>query len=236
MYVLVGDQVLNSTVNPSTITDFESSMNYRNGTKHWSFLWTPKDTNSSVRIEYITFISRARPNIAATQLQITSLGRLANVSIMDVLDGRSAIRSFAGERGSYSTTPSIFISNHPDGLPDITAWTVSTVDGSAIAKPRTLVYPNNNTMTIAQQWDVQLVSNNTTTFNKFVGVASTDKFPDAQFVASQASLNATRDGWDTLLAEHTAIWNNDMQQSRIPNYRDPATDRLPLNDTTAEKN
>ncbi|PQE25888.1 acid trehalase protein [Rutstroemia sp. NJR-2017a BBW] len=236
MHVLVGGQVLNSTVDPSSITKFESSMDYRNGIKSWSFLWTPEGTNSSMSIEYLTFMSRARPNVAATQLQITSLSGLVNASIMDVLDGRSAIRSFAGERGSYNSTPSIFTSNHPDGLPDIAAWTVSTVDGSAVANSRTLVYPNSDTMTMAQQWDVQLVANNTATFHKFVGIASTDKFPDPESVASQASLNATRDGWDALLAEHTAIWNNDIQQSRIPSYRDPTTGRLPPNDMTAEKN
>lgn len=238
--VTVGEQVLNSTVDSATISNFTSSMNFKDATKHWSFTWTPSlNSRSSFKVDYTMFVSRARINVAATQLVVTPLnGTRENITITDILDGRSAVRSFLGQKGTYTDTDSIYVSNHPNGLEDISAWTVSTTDFSSgqsnYISPRAIVYPNENSMTIGQEWTLELKPGQPSTFHKFVGVASTDKFPDAQFSATQASRNATQDGWVSLLAEHTAIWTRDMQRNKIPSYREPVTGRLPENDTMAE--
>ncbi|KAI9644695.1 alpha,alpha-trehalase ath1 [Ciborinia camelliae] len=240
IYVTVGDQVLNSTTDLATISNYISTVNFRDGTMGWNYTWTPNlNDGSSFKIEQMTFISRARLNVAATQLIVTPMnGTTERVTITDCLDGRSAVRSYLGDKGAYDDTPSIYVSNHPNGLQDVSAWTVSTANfshGDANNTPsRTIVYPNNDTMTIGQEINLQLKPGQSTTFHKFVGVASTDHFPDAKLTATQASRNATRDGWDLLLAEHTEIWNQDMQRNKIFDYRDPATGRLPVNDTIAE--
>ncbi|QSZ30381.1 hypothetical protein DSL72_004904 [Monilinia vaccinii-corymbosi] len=240
IHVTISGQVLSPTVDSATISNFTSSMNFRDATKHWSFTWTPDLNRSSCfRMDYMMFISRERVNVAATQLIITPLnGARENIIITDILDGRSAVRSFLSEKGAYGDTESIYVSNHPNGLQDISAWTVSTAnlfDGRTnYMSPRAIVYPNDNSMTIGQQWNLELKPGQPSTFHKFVGVASTDKFPDAKLTATQASRNAARDGWDILLAEHTAIWNRDMQRNNIHSYRDPSTGRLPANDTMAE--
>lgn len=238
IYITVGKQVLNATVDLATIIDYSSSENVMNGTAHWSFIWIPiLNGNSSFRIEYTALISAARVNVAAVQFTVTPLkGTTTNVTITDNLDGRSAVRSFLGQKGSYNDTASIYVSNHPNGLQDVSAWIVSTAalsSGNNInTSSRAIVYPNDNAMTIGQEWNLELKNEQPITFHKFIGVASTDKFPDAQSTAKRASMNATRDGWDLLLAEHTAIWNERMQ-IKVPDYRDPATGRLPVNDSLA---
>jgi trehalose/maltose hydrolase-like predicted phosphorylase len=90
-------------------------------------------------------------------------------------------------------------------------------------------------MTIGQQWDIHLVEGETAIFEKFVGIASTDKFPDAETTAREESLRAFRDGWDTVITEHLKEWNGLMAQNLITSYRDPVTGRLPENETVLEK-
>ncbi|KAF7884451.1 uncharacterized protein EAF02_004787 [Botrytis sinoallii] len=219
--ITAGDQVLNATVDLATISNFSSSLNLMNATASWSYTWTPNLNNSSsFGIEYMAFISAARVNVAAVQLTVTPLNNTTEkITITDILDGRSAVRSFLGQKG-HDDASSIYVSNHPNAA-------LSSIS------PRSIVSPNNNSMTIGQEWNLELQSGQPITFQKFVGIASTDKFTDAQTTAAQASDNATSDGWDVLYTEHTAIWNQRMQ-SKIVDYRNPTTGRLPENDTTAE--
>ncbi|KAM3159204.1 hypothetical protein ABEW05_000267 [Botrytis cinerea] len=238
IYVTAGDQVLNATVNLATISNYSSSLNLMNATASWSYTWTPiLNGSSSFEIEYVAFISAARVNVAAVQLTVTPLNNATkHITITDILDGRSAVRSFLGQKG-HDDAASIYVSNHPNGLQDVSAWTYSTaklLNGSLSSdSQRSIVSPNNNSMTIGQKWNLEIPHGHSITFQKFVGIASTDKFPNAQMTAAQASDNATRDGWDVLHMEHTAIWNQRMQ-NKIVDYRNPATGRLPENDTTAE--
>ncbi|CAD6446668.1 0c496204-b818-41cf-b582-cc5a1e979571 [Sclerotinia trifoliorum] len=237
IYFTVGEQVLNATVDLATITDYSSSLNLMDATARWSYTWTPiVNGSSSFEIEYLAFISAARINVAAIQLNVTPLnGTTEKVTITDSLDGRSAVRSFLGQKGNDAA--SIYVSNHPNGLQNVSAWTVSTANFSSSntnsISPRSIVYPNDDTMTIGQEWEFDLKSGQPVTFHKFVGIASTDKYPNAQLIASQASRNATNDGWDVILAEHTAIWNRRMER-KVVDYRNPATGHLPINDTLAE--
>ncbi|APA14659.1 hypothetical protein sscle_13g094290 [Sclerotinia sclerotiorum 1980 UF-70] len=184
----------------------------------------------------MAFISAARINVAAIQLSVTPLnGTAESITITDSLDGRSAVKSFLGQKGNDAS--SIYVSNHPNGLQNVSAWTVSTAKFSSSntksISPRSIVYPSDDTLTIGKEWEFELKSGQPITFHKFVGIASTDKFSNAQLIASQASRNATNDGWDVLLAEHTAIWNQRMER-KVVDYRNPATGNLPINDTLAE--
>ncbi|TEY40993.1 hypothetical protein BOTCAL_0409g00070 [Botryotinia calthae] len=238
IYVTAGDQVLNATVDLATISNYNSSLNLMNATASWSYTWTPiLNSSSSFEIEYVAFISAARVNVAAVQLTVTPLNNATeNITITDILDGRSAVRSFLGQKG-HDDAASIYVSNHPNGLQDVSAWTYSTAkllnSSLSSVSPRSIVSPNNNSMTIGQKWNLEIPYGHPIIFQKFVGIASTDKFSNAQMTAAQASDNATRDGWDVLHTEHTAIWNQRMQ-NKIVDYRNPATGRLPVNDTTAE--
>jgi len=240
LHLVAGDQILNSTVDKNSISNFSHTRQFRNGVLSWTYTWTPNNTKVSFNIEYEAFMSRARPNIGATRLRVTPRGGNYNASIIDLLDGRSAVRSSLGKKGMYPDMTSIYVSNHPDGLPNVTAWTISSTNvsnGYTDDSTRRLATNtgSNSSMSIGQEWDVRLVEGETATFEKLVGIASTDKFEDAESTALLELARASSDGWDAILSEHTEAWNKLMENNQMTNYRDPATGHLPENDTIIEK-
>jgi len=246
LHLIVGNEILNSTTANTTaangtFSNFSQTYSFQDGTVNWGFTWMPKNTNVRFDIKYLTFTSRVRPNVGATQLRVTPRGGDYNASIVDFLDGRSAVRSFLGEKGGDHTSSSIYVSNHPNGLPDVEAWTWSTANftnGYTDMSSRKLTTlpndDNDNEMSIGQKWEVHLKDGETAVFQKFVGVASSDGFQDPKTVAENAMLAASQDGWDKLLSEHTEAWNKLMERNLMSNYRDPATGQLPENDTITE--
>ncbi|KAH6678661.1 glycosyl hydrolase family 65 central catalytic domain-containing protein [Halenospora varia] len=227
----VENQTLDATVDNNTISNFNEVLSFKDGTTKWTYTWSPKDVNASFDIEYITFASRVRPNVAATQLRITPHGENITASVIDSFDGRSAMRSFLGEKSLYDNSTSMYVSNHPDGLPETTTWTISSADVSNgftdEASRREATISDDNNMSIGQEWDVKCVDGETAIFEKFVGVASTDKFDDPHQTALDSSKAALKDGWDLLLDEHTTAWNSLMTPNLMTNYRNPSTGHLP---------
>jgi trehalose/maltose hydrolase-like predicted phosphorylase len=140
----------------------------------------------------------------------------------------------------HPNSTSIYVLNHPDGLPNVAAWTVSSANvsnGYTIESTRRLATNagSNSIMSIGQEWDVSLVDGETATFEKLVAIASTDKFKDPESTLQSELSRASRDGWDTIHSEHTEAWNKLMGINQITNYRDPATGHLPENDIVIEK-
>lgn len=237
--LVVGDQVLNSSVAPIAISNFRQAVMFRDGLIQWNYTWSPSNTNVWFDIEFTALVDRVRPNVASTQLRVTPRGGSCNASVIDLLDGRSAVRSFLGEKGMYDSSTSIYVSNHPDGLPGVEAWTVSTANvsnGYTVESSRRMatIPDDDSNAAIGQQWDVQLVDSETTVFEKFVGVASTDKFSSPESQAYIASVNASILGWDKIMSEHVQGWNTLMQRNLMTDYRDPATGQLPPNDSIIE--
>jgi trehalose/maltose hydrolase-like predicted phosphorylase len=235
--LVFGDQVLNSTVDKSTISKFTQTLRFTEGHTRWDYTWSPMGTNISFDISYATFASKLRPNVFTTQLHVTPQGGGAQVTVVDLLDGRSAVRSDLGEKGIDGK--SIYVSNHPWGLPDITAWSFSTLVSDKLTnlEPQQMT-PNLESvsdMSVSQQWDANLINGMTAVFTKFAGVASSDKFDDPRSTALGASIQASEDGWDVLFSEQKAIWNRIMDRNLITDYRDPVTGKLPVNETLIEK-
>ncbi|KAL3427993.1 acid trehalase [Phlyctema vagabunda] len=235
--LVVDELVLNSTIDSNEISDFSQTLSFRDGVTNWSYTWSPRDIEVSFEIAFTSIFSRVRLNLAATEFRITPRGGNYNVSVVDLLDGRNAKRSALKQKGLFADA-SIFVANHPDGMLDVEAWVVSSVNisrGYASGNSRTVatIPGNENEMTIGQSWDVELRVDETAVFQKFVGMASTDKFSDAAIVAKNASHVAMDAGWETILAEHVAAWNKLMERNRMASYRDP-DGHLPSNDSTTE--
>jgi trehalose/maltose hydrolase-like predicted phosphorylase len=212
---------------------FKTKLHYTEGLNDWSLTWYPRGLNISLDIEMISHANKRRFNIAGTQLLVTARGGNVKVSVTDILDGKSALRSYLGEKG-LSDNSTIYISVHPQGLPNVTAWLVSTANvsnGLTDESSRREITDPGNDMTIGQQWDVHLIENQTAIFEKFVGIASTDKFSDAERKAREESSRAFTDGFDVLLSEQAKEWYRRINNHTITSYRDPATGRLPGNDT-----
>ncbi|KAH8665973.1 glycosyl hydrolase family 65 central catalytic domain-containing protein [Tricladium varicosporioides] len=227
----VGNETLDATVDNTTISNFNEVLSFKDGTTKWTYTWCPKITHASFDIEYTTFASRVRPNVAATQLRVTLRGETILANIIDSFDGRSALRSFLGEKSLYDNSTTMYISNHPDGLPETTAWTISSANISngftdeESRRETTII--DDNSMSIGQEWDVKFENGKTATFEKFVGAASSDKFDNPRQTALDASKTALKDGWDLLLSEHTTAWNILMTPNLMTNYRHPSAGHLP---------
>ena len=169
---MVGDQVLNSTVDQKSISDFTATWRLQDGIAQWSYLWSPNNVDVAFDIEYTAFMSRDNPNGAAVEFLVTPRGGNYNGSIIDLIDGRSAQRSHLVEKEGLAGTQ-IYVGVHPEGLPDVHGFIVSTAEvfnGYTIESSRRLVttmgHENENNMTIGQEWDVQLIDGETAVFSE----------------------------------------------------------------------
>ncbi|KAF8867154.1 Six-hairpin glycosidase, partial [Acephala macrosclerotiorum] len=227
LYLTVGNTTLNSTVDPSTISNFEQTLSYRNGTVTWSYTWSPNNTNITYEIDIVSMVSRDNRNVAATYMYVTPRGGNETVKIADFIDGHGGVRSRLGTKYVDIDTRSTSVSVHPDGKPDVAAWLVSTIDVSNGYTDENSGRPIfgldiNDPMSIGQEYDVHLKEGETATFVKYVGAASTDGFPSsAEEVARNASQTAFETGWDQLFNKHTTAWNLLMHEHSVASFRDP---------------
>jgi trehalose/maltose hydrolase-like predicted phosphorylase len=187
-HLVAGNQVLNSTVDEKTVSNFTQTMSYQDGVVQWKYTWAPRNMSVRFDVEMTSFMHRTRPNVAASELRVTPRGGNCNVSIVDLIDGRSAVRSSLGEKGMSDSSDTFrYVSNHPEGLPTVTAWTLSksnvsngyTVESSR----RATAIETSSDMSIGQEWDVALVDEETAVFQKFIGLATSDKFVDPRSTA-----------------------------------------------------
>lgn len=207
-------------------------MTFKTGVGEWSYTWTPTNSAASFNVSYTAIFSRERPNVIAVTASITPSADI-NGTVTDLLDGRSAARSYLNSKGMDTNGSTIFTSIHPNGLANITGYLVSGVnfsnsytDTSSRAAANGSFVSSNDT-TIGQTFNISLKQGETATFYKYVGVASNDKFPDAEAVARQAQSNAQGDGWDALLQEHIRAWANLLTEDSVDAFTDPITGKLP---------
>jgi len=228
-----GDQYLDATVSNTTISNFAQKLSFQTGVGEWSYTWKPENSTVSLNVTYSVIFSRARPNVIAIEASITPSANIDG-TVTDLLDGRSALRTSVNTKGLNTTNSStIYSSVHPNGLANITAWVIS---GTNFSNPYTNLssraeatgsYVSTNDSTIGQTFNISLREGQTATFYKYVGVASNDKFPDAQFQAQQAQAIAQEDGWATLLSEHISAWDEILTKDSVDDFTDSVTGELP---------
>ncbi|KAL5353822.1 alpha,alpha-trehalase ath1 [Pseudogymnoascus australis] len=227
-----GDASLDSTADPSEISNFESSLTFKTGVASWAYKWSPAGVSTTFQVSFKAIFSRVTPNLVAVEAQITPSGDV-NGKVTDVLDGRSAVRSYLADKKLDEKSTTILTSVHPDNLPNVTAYLVSTAEfddkytnkKSRVEASAPIVSANETT--IGQTFDIALKSGQTATFYKYVGVASTDKFEDAEAVARKASKDGSAAGWSAAVSEHVAAWGELMTEAAIDNFTDPTTGQLP---------
>ena len=180
-----GDDFLDATASNTTISNFASKLTFKTGVGEWSYTWTPANSAASFNVSYTAIFSRERPNVIAVTTSITPSVDI-NGTVTDLLDGRSAARSYLNAKGMDTNGSTIYSSVHPDGLTNITGYVVSGVnfsnaytDTSSRAAANGSFVSTNET-TIGQTFNISLKQGETATFYKYVGVASNDKFPHAE--------------------------------------------------------
>ncbi|KAM3075170.1 alpha,alpha-trehalase ath1 [Clarireedia jacksonii] len=227
-----GSDFLNAKVNNTSITEFSSKISFKTGVAEWAYTWSP-DQDTAFNVTYTVFFSRQRPNVIAVKATIVPSGDVEG-QITDLLDGQSALRSTLSSKGLDENATTIYSSVHPDNLPNITAYIVSGVNfsnsytdlSSRSNASGEYISPTNLT-TIGQSFNISLKAGETATFYKYVGVASTDEFKDAENVARDAQSSAQQLGWDDLLAEHVAAWAEILTPDSVDDFTDPNTGELP---------
>jgi trehalose/maltose hydrolase-like predicted phosphorylase len=227
-----GDSYLDATASNSTISNFSSSISFKNGIAKWKYTWTPANSGAHFDVSFTAIFSRVRANVVAVQASITASQDISGIAT-DLLDGRSATRAYLESKGMDQSGNSIYSAVHPNGLGNITAYVVSTADFDSTAtnmSSRAMAqgkYVSANESTIGQTFNINLKAGKAAIFTKYVGVASTDKFSDPQSVARKASSDAKQAGWASLYSEHTSAWQRLMTDAAVDDFRDPATGALP---------
>jgi trehalose/maltose hydrolase-like predicted phosphorylase len=223
---------LNASVSNTTILNYDRRIRFETGENKWEYTWSPEcEGGPSFNVSFETIFSRAIAQVIATKAEITA-SEDTDLTVTDLLDGRSAVRSYPNAKG-MDPENTIYASVHPNGLPNKTAYVVSGLDVShqcVDASSRRVAqgsYVSLNESTIGQTYNISLKRGETATFYKYVGVASNDKFPDAESVARQKQASAQACGFEVLLEEHKNAWREIMPRSSIDDFSDPATGELP---------
>lgn len=151
------------------------------------------------------------------------------VIITDILDGAGAQRTDHGDKSFETYNDLIWTSVKPWGIENVTAYEFSTLDfgahlnsvkGSRVnAKERD--YVSRNASTIAQEYRINARAGRKFTVAKYVGIASSDAFPDGTMtVARNTALHAKESGWNHLIMEHEAAWDELWEDGDIVVYGD----------------
>jgi len=234
-----GDDYLDATVSNTTISNFAQKLSFKTGVGEWQYTWTPASSSTSYNVTYSTIFSRARPNVIAVTASITP-SEDVNGTVTDLIDGQSALRTYLDKKGLDNRDSIIYSSVHPWGRDNVTAYVQSGINfTNEYTDISTRVeasgpYISTDESTIGQSFNITLKKGETATFYKYVGVASNDKFPRAEATASEAQIGALEDGWDAILTEHIAAWGEILTETRVDNFTDPATGKLPEGDQTIE--
>jgi len=230
---------LSATTDVSQITAFSSSLDIGSGVLSWHYTWSPPG-KVAFEIEYSMFAHKLYVNQAVTQLKVTS-SRDANVTISDVLDGDAALRTCFVNKQFEQYNPTIWTAVQPLNIPYVTAYVYSTMVGDNTVNMYTRrqvineQYIGKNSSSIGQFVYVNLKAGQTTTVEKYLGIASTDAFKNPQAVAENASLSGKQTGYVNMLHSHIQEWQSIMTPDSLDDFRMPDTGALPDDPNVVEQ-
>ena len=228
-------QYLDSSVDSRTVSNFSSSIDYRSGIIRWQYTWSPLDCSISFDIVYTMFAHKLFVNQAFVQLEIQPSSDY-DVSIVNVIDGTSAVRTSFVEKGTEGSQ--IYAAVSPLNVRNTSAYIYTTMTGSSGVDLSTLTtvdnetYLGTNDSSIAQSVKARLNCGKTTTITKFIGGASSDAFADPRAIAKNASLTAMKTGFDKSLEEHSHEWAVILPDESLTSYEENGS--LPPNPDVLE--
>ena len=227
----LGDRVyLDATVDPTTISNFSSSLNAKTGISTWSYTWSPESSDASFDIIYTMFAHKLYVNQAFVQMQITPSADV-DASIVNVIDGTSAVRTTFVESGMEGS--GIYTAVSPNGVANVTAYIYAEMEASEEVDTSTLEivtgrdYLGANDSSIAQSASASLRAGHTTTIIKYVGGASSDGFVDPQRTARGECSLAAQNGFNASMDTHMGEWAEVFPSDSVDNYTFPEDGTLP---------
>lgn len=202
-------------IDPREIEYYHQTMSLKDGIVTTQVRWRPVDSGPAYDISFTILAHRSRINLGMMKIEVSS-NEDARLIITDILDGEGAQRTNPIGKAVEQEEDLIWTAVHPYGINNVAAYEFSTLDFSygsreavrgsrknAEARP----WVTQNDSTISQEFTVDLKEGQKLTVLKYVGIASTDAFPDPGKTAHDAALSAKRTGWDKLVGEHQAAWN-----------------------------
>ncbi|KAF5125044.1 Acid trehalase [Metarhizium anisopliae] len=201
------------------------------GVLSWSYTWSPSaGNNGSYDIRYLMFTNKLHINQAVVDLEIIPSVD-ANATVVNVLDGYSAVRTDFVQSGEDAGA--IYSAVRPTGIANVTAYVYANMTGSDDVDigRKTLVsnkpYIRKNESSIAQAVPVAFSAGKAVRVTKYVGAASGDAFEDPQQVAKNAASSALSRGFYKSLRSHVQEWDDVMPDHSVDSYADPDNGTLP---------
>ncbi|CAI6339960.1 unnamed protein product [Periconia digitata] len=218
-------ELLDARVDPQHISNFSTSLNVETAELRWGFVWRPGGEHEGIEVEYRMHVNKLVVNSAAVQLNLTA-AQDVDVVVYDVLDGMGAVRTEFVEKG-FEEDSVMWTAVSPLGQPDVTAYVYSTIWAEVIdlednVRPVTDedVFWGTHAASIGQAAPVTLHANRTLVFGKYVGIASSDAFPDPQSTARDASMFGVF-GYEEWFEQHVAEWRSILPKHTVDSYRHP---------------
>lgn len=219
---------LDGSVDESQLSDVVLQQNYQHGYASYSYTWTPAG-QTPLAVSYLVFADKGYPNRAHVQLSL-SAASATQVKVVNLIDGTTALRSNPATKGTNGRY--IYSAVQPSGVSDVTAWIYSTLDGpgvneSTLAQVTGQPYISSDPSTIAQGATIALAANQPVKITKYVGIASTDAFPNPQARALDESTAALSAGFDSAFQAHIEEWATVLPPTAVTSFADPASGIIP---------
>ncbi|KAI2707418.1 CAZyme family GH65 [Penicillium roqueforti] len=221
---LGNDTYLDAKVDNKSISNFRTTYDFKAGILVWSYKWTPRGNRGSYQITYRLLAHKLYVNQAVVEMEIIPT-KESNATIVNVIDGASAVRSDFVETGEDNGA--IFSAVRPNGIANVTAYIYANLTGSPNVdlSSRKIVpskpYVHSNKSSIAQSVDVKFKPGQLVRVIKYVGGASTDAFVDPKQTAKKAASAAMSNGYARSLRTHLMEWENVMPQDSVDHYAFP---------------
>jgi trehalose/maltose hydrolase-like predicted phosphorylase len=229
---LGGSNYLSASTNKSTISNFQSSLDMKQGLLNWAFTWSPSG-HGSFNVSYQMFAHKINVTQGFVTMNITASAD-TNLTVANVLNGDCAVRTTPGQKGIDGGI--IFTSVQPNGISSVTAFVYAgmSTNGATVRSTQQATwdrpYVGNNESSIATGLNVTLRAGQLATFSKFVGIASTDGFDTPRAVARSAALDGRQAGYASALQSHTEEWATLFPTDSVDDFSFPENGTLP-NDT-----
>ena len=183
------------------------------------------------------FAHKLYVNQAFVQMEITP-SRDCNASIVNVLDGTSAVRTNFTKSGIEDSA--IYSAVTPYNVHNVTAYIYAAmeasveVNASALALVTDKLYIHVNDSSIAAAAPASLKAGVATTVTKYIGGASSDGFLDPQNTAQGACMQAMKNGFSKSMASHVEEWAVVFPADSVDNYTFPENSTLPADEYIVE--
>ena len=183
------------------------------------------------------FAHKLYVNQAFVQMTITP-SQDCNASIVNVLDGTSAVRTNFTKSGLDGSA--IYSAVTPYNVHNVTAYIYAAmeasaeVNSSALAVVTDKLYIHANDSSIAAAAPAVLKAGVATTVTKYIGGASSDGFLDPQSTAKGACMQAMENGFSKSKASHVEEWAVVFPSDSVDNYTYPENGTLPADEYIVE--